>query len=330
MEALTPAELAALDRLRTRFLDGTNAGGGYWRSEAELALYNATFAERIGWKWDAVLAELIDRGWRPKARHVYDFGCGSGVAGRRVLTTWGDFTSLTVADVSSMAITFAERRAKEQFPGVTVASVKAETLVTLPPGTLLLVSHVINELTPAARERLLGLVRQAEEVVWVEAGTHADSRALIGVREAVREAFSVVAPCTHAAACGMLAAENAPHWCHHFGRVPSAVFQDAGWAQFGKQLGIDLRSLPYSFLVLARTEGAMEPGASRVIGHPREAKGRMQILACDAAGVGDVLLQKRDGAQLFRDLLKGRAAGVQRWKVVEGKVQREAIAEEEE
>ena len=60
VQALTPAELTALDRLRARFLDGSNAGGGYWRSEAELALYDTTFAERIGWKWDAVLAELGD------------------------------------------------------------------------------------------------------------------------------------------------------------------------------------------------------------------------------------------------------------------------------
>jgi len=313
-------EVATLARLRAGFLDGSNAGGGYWRSEAELALYDATFAERIGWKWDAVLGELVRRGWRPQARHVVDFGCGSGVAGRRVLEAWDGFASLTVADVSPVAVRYAAAKAQAQFPSAEVRGMPAAEVKALPPGTLLLVSHVINELSAAAREQLLQLARQAEEVIWVEAGTHADSRALIAVREELRESLAVVAPCTHAASCGMLAAENAPHWCHHFGRVPSAVFQDAGWAYFARELGIDLRALPYSFLVLARTLAPLPGDSVRIIGAPREAKGRMEILACEASGVAEATLQKRDAPGLFKALQKGKAEGVQQWKVVEGKI----------
>jgi hypothetical protein len=320
VEALSPAQLAALARLRTRFLDGSNAGGGYWRDEAELALYDATFAERIGWKWDAVLAELPARGWRPRGTHVWDFGCGSGIAGRRVLGAWEGFASLAVADVSPLAVRFAEAKARALFPAVEVKGVAAGDDHRLPAGTLLLVSHVINELTAETRAQLLQLARQAEEVIWVEAGTHADSRALIAVREDLRGEFSVIAPCTHDAPCGMLAPENAPHWCHHFGRVPSEVFQDAGWAHFSREMGIDLRALPYSFLALARTPTAESPGASRMIGAPREAKGRMEILTCDVAGVTEATLQKRDAPALFKALQKGRAPAVQRWRIVDGKL----------
>jgi ribosomal protein RSM22 (predicted rRNA methylase) len=320
VQALSSADLATLAKLRARFLDGRNSGGGYWRTEAELALYDATFAERIGWKWDAVLDELSLRGWKPQARHVCDFGCGSGIAGRRVLTAWDDFDSLNVADVSPLAVRFAETKARSAFPAITVTATPAAALDSLPPGTLLLVSHVINELSPASRNQILSLARQAQEVIWVEAGTHADSRALISVREELRGDFAVIAPCTHAAPCGMLAPENAPHWCHHFGRVPSAVFQDAGWAQFGRELGIDLRALPYSFLVLSRTPSPETPGATRIIGHPREAKGRMEILACDSTGVAEAMLQKRDAPELYKALQKGKAAPVQRWRVVGGKI----------
>ena len=124
----------------------------------------------------------------------------------------------------------------------------------------------------------------------------------------------------------MLAAENAPHWCHHFGRVPSHVFQDSGWAQFGRELGIDLRSLPYSFLVLSRTPSPEAPGAARIIGAPREAKGRMEILACDSSGVAEATLQKRDHPGLFKALQKGKAEPVQRWRVAEGKISPEREA----
>src|ERR1051325_1870681 len=85
MKHWTAAEISILRRLREGFLAGTADRCDYWKSEDELALYDATFGERIGWKWDAVLAELAAKDWRPRSQRVFDWGCGSGVAGRRVL-----------------------------------------------------------------------------------------------------------------------------------------------------------------------------------------------------------------------------------------------------
>ena len=315
-QSFTHEEMLALSRLRAGFLDGTNAGGGYWQSETDLALYDATFAERIGWKWDAVLAELSARGWSPRSRRVVDFGCGSGVAGRRVLGAWEKIESLALVDVSPLAVRFAETKARAQFPRVELRSAGD----AMPPGSLLLVSHVLNELNAAARTRLLALARQSDEVIWVEAGTHADSRALIAVREELRGEFAVIAPCTHAEKCGMLAPGNARHWCHHFGRVPSEASRDAHWSQFSRDLGIDLTTLPYSFLVLSRNDAGLVPGAARIIGRPREATGRMEILACDVGGVNELTLQKRDEPAFFKSVQKDRAEVVQRWRVEGGKI----------
>src|SRR6187549_2716390 len=117
---LKAAELAALARLREGFLTGSNTGGGYWRDENDLALYDATFAERIGWKWDAVIADLALRGWRPQSRNVIDFGCGSGVAGRRVLAGW-EFRALTLVDVSPLAVAFAAARVRAAFPEISIS-----------------------------------------------------------------------------------------------------------------------------------------------------------------------------------------------------------------
>ena len=312
-EIFTKPELAALAALRGRFLDGSNAGGGYWKSEAELALYDASFGERIGWKWDAVLAELKARGWRPNAKHVVDWGCGSGVAGRRVLAAWEGFESLTLTDVSPLAMRFAEARARENFPRLGLRATANVTAAVA--GSLLLVSHVLNETDDAAAHRIIGAARRAAEILWVEAGTHADSRRLISVREELRGEFDIVAPCTHAARCGMLAPENAAHWCHHFATVPSEASRDARWAQFGRELGIDMRSLPYSFLVLTRRDARTEQtrGFSRIIGRPRDEKGHFQVLSCSEAGVEELMAQKRDVPELSKQLRKGRADAVQRW-----------------
>jgi ribosomal protein RSM22 (predicted rRNA methylase) len=316
MKHFSARDLEILRAMRERFLHGRAGAPDYWQSPEHLELYDATFAERIGWKWDAVLAELATRGWRPRTTRILDWGCGTGVAHRRVVAAWPRFTALALHDRSPQARLFSAQRAQREFPQLPVTW----GAPAVGPETLLLVSHVINELPEAALEALLATARAAGEVIWVEAGTHADSRRLIGVRERLRDVFTPVAPCTHAAACGMLTAENAPHWCHHFARPPSEIFQNAKWAEFGREMGIDLRSVPYSFLVLARDVSAMAPGWSHVIGEPREARGYARVLSCQAEGVHEFVLQKRDAPELFRAVRKGELTGIHRWTLERGKI----------
>ena len=202
-----------LRELRGRFLqfDRRNTGesppdrSDYWRTAAELHHYNFTFGERIAWKWDGVLAELKARGWTPPAGAVLDWGCGTGVAGRRVAAAWpGEVRELRLWDRSGLAREFAEGRARETFPSLDARGVAAEGAAEL-----LVISHVINELSQEALEGLLALAEQAQAVLWVEPGTAPVSRQLIAVRERLRGRFQPVAPCTHAVGCGMLSAENA-------------------------------------------------------------------------------------------------------------------------
>ena len=315
--AFTRHQIKVLERVRARFLDGSNTGGGYWQDEEELALYDATFAQRIGWKWDAVLRELATRTWQPRSTRVLDFGCGSGVASRRILGAFPAITEVMHADVSGRAVEFAARRQREEFPAI--PSGRLDLSQPLPPGTMLVVSHVLNELPPKARAQLMALAGQAEEVVWVEAGTHVDSRNLIAVREQLSASFSIVAPCPHAKPCGMLAEENAQHWCHFFTPFPSHAAQDAGWSQLGRELNIDLRALPYSFLVLQKQPLAVKE-AARIIGTPVEKKAHFELLACESCGVREVMAQKRDLPDLFKALRKRTHAASYDWRVENGKV----------
>ncbi len=329
MNYWTSKELAALRRLRERFLTAEAGAGDYWQQEDDLLLYDQTFAERIGWKCDAVLQELTIRGWKPQSSRIFDFGCGSGVANRRVLAHWPEqFVSLTLHDRSANAMQFASNRARDLKSSLTEVQVARE-VETLPEDTLFVASHVLNELAPENLQRLLSLIRQAREVIWIEAGTHADSRRLgAEVRAALLLDFSVIAPCTHQAACGMFAPENHAHWCHTFAKPPSWIFQDGRWSEFGREMGIDLRSVPYSFLVLERRSGVeKEQGLSRMIGEPRDYKGFSKILSCQEDGVAELTMQKRDDPALLKEIRAAKAGAVFRWTVDRNKITKgEAIA----
>lgn len=113
----------------------------------------------------------------------------------------------------------------------------------------------------------------------------------------------------------MLAPGNERHWCHHFATVPPAVFTDGFWKRFGDQAGIDLRSLPLSWLVLDRRPPPPPvPRARRLIGRPRVYKAHALILACDAEGVRERTLQQRRLPEVFRQIRKGRLSGMQAWR----------------
>ena len=305
----------ALERMRAAFLAGTAGAADYWRNEADLAAYDATFAQRIGWKWDYVLAELKRRGWSPPVGAVMDWGCGSGVAGRAYLDHFGmtDVKRLRVSDRSVLAMEYAARRAREKYPQLQVvvgeSPAPAETAV-------LLLSHVLTELTQEQIAKLVELAAAAQSLIWVEPGTFEASLTLIAIRERLRGLFNVIAPCTHQSPCGILAPQNEPHWCHHFAAPPPGVFTDSGWARFANLLGINLRDLPLSFLVLdKRPTPAVPPDAARIVGRPRIYKGHALLLGCDAAGVSDRRMMRRHFPAEFRAFKKGITPALCRWKL---------------
>lgn len=314
----------ALDRLRQKFLSGSAQTGPYWDSPAAVASYDFTYGERIGWKWDQVLRELRLRGWTPTSHAVFDWGCGSGIAARRVISFFGaeHFDTLTVWDHSPLACDFAEEAARRAFPALRVASATPSLLAAEAPIGLLVISHVLNELPPAALAALRTLIARADAVLWVEPGTHAVSRQLTALRDDLRVAnFHVVAPCTHAGACPMAAPENLRHWCHFFAPPPSEIYADSEWVKFGQRAGIDLRSLPYCFLALDRRAPAAPPAdLGRVIGRPEHFKPYARLLNCDTTGLVELELPKRADPALFKELERTKAPLVYRWQRDGGKI----------
>jgi hypothetical protein len=302
-----------LTRLRTAFLEGSAGRADYWQSERDLANYDQTFAQRIGWKWDFVLDELKRRVWQPPAGAVFDWGCGSGIAHRAYLDHFGveSASRLLLWDRSALAVHFAMRRASEKYPGLPLGRASGPDELA----DVLLVSHVLTELNHLQVDELIARAKMAKTVLWVEPGTHAASRALIDVREQLRDTFQVVAPCTHQAVCGMVTPENAEHWCHHFAQPPPEVFTDGDWARFAALAEIDLRSLPLSFLVLDRRPvPPWPPGTVRIIGRPRVYKSHLLLLGSGAEGLRERRLTKRALPVEYRQLKKGDIDPVQVWE----------------
>jgi hypothetical protein len=310
MNSLPEVNWHALQRLRTVFLEARPPVRDYWHSETELASYDATFAQRIGWKWDFVLDELRRRGWQPPAGEILDWGCGTGVAARAFLDHHGthNVTRLWYWDRSALARNFAVQRARQKYPGLAV-----EAGISDNPAILLL-SHVLGELNPEQIESLLPLVLRATATLWVEPGTYEASLTLIAIRERLRHRLHVVAPCLHRERCGILAPGNEPHWCHHFAPSPPEVHTDPFWGRFAHEMNIDLRSLPVSYLVLDQRPAPRAPaGSVRVLGRPRVYKPHALILACDASGVRDYRLTRRRLPDAFQKLKKGDWDILQVW-----------------
>lgn len=302
----------ALDRLRATFLSDASARATpYWHTHDTLAAYDATYAERIGWKWDSLLRELAARVWTPPSGTVLvDWGCGSGVAGRRVLTAFSPshFSGLHLHDHAPEALAFSTARIREVYPSLPLLDSPGFRRSDAP--FTLVVSHVLNELPPEARATLLDLAARAAAVLWVEPGTHADSRALATVRDEFRNTHRLVAPCTHCEACPLFAEANARDWCHFFAAPPPGVQNDASWVRFSHRAGIDLRSQAFSYLVLDRATMPALPAvpagtqAARVLGRPEVFKPYARLLACASDGLHFLELSKRTDPALVKRLAK--------------------------
>ncbi len=315
---------SALDRLRQRFLQAAASKEPYWLAPSDLASYDFTYGERIGWKWDHVLRELKLRGYRPACRHVFDWGCGSGIAARKVIEFFGpaNFDSLTVWDHSPLACDYAANAAQVAFPRLSVAQASPGILNSDNPIGLLVISHVLNELPPEAEAQLRALISRASAVLWVEAGTHQVSRKLGRIRDELRDTFRLIAPCTHALGCPMFVEENARHWCHFFAPPPSEIFANSEWVKFGQRAGIDLRSLPYCFLALDKNSspGALSENYSRIIGRPEHFKPYARWLNCDATGLAELELPKRADTALFKQLERTKLPLIYHWRRDDDKV----------
>lgn len=293
-------DFSALKTLRTIFL-GEGAGGtkDYWSSDALIAEYDRWFATRIGWKWDGVLEDIVTRGFVPPAPVLVDWGAGTGIATRKLLARFpGAFTDVHLIERSSRARNFAAAHVG--------TDVKVHPLAPAPGVPfVLLASHVLGELDAKGATQFLAMAKAATAVLIVEPGTPRHSGLVVRLREELRSEFTPAAPCPHTGACGLLAPDAARHWCHFFAKPPNLAFTDGDWRKFATELGIDLRSLPVTYLWLARQPATPPPAPGRLLGRARPTKGVTSALVCTEQSVHEARYIKSRNRTLFKEVDDG-------------------------
>lgn len=295
--------------LRDLFLSGEPIPDPYWTDQKLLADYDATLGERIAWKWRAVLKELSMRGWTPPSDRIYDLGCGSGVASRTFLESFGDaIKHASIYDHSPQAMDYTAKALREQYPELHVREGQEDDKL----GGVVLISHVLTELPDDVIEELVERLVRADAVIWVEPGTFESSRLLIHLREALRDRFTVLAPCPHQGECGLLQEENENHWCHHFAPSPSGVHQSTFWGRFRKEMNLDLNAVAYSFLVLGKgaSPASEIPDLSHTIGKPLFAPKFLRLLSCQEEDVAELVASRRSGSELYKHIKKSNDPGL--------------------
>ncbi len=294
--------LIRLHRLRELFLAedrGDGAMPDYWRDDDDLRAYDRVLAARIGWKWDAALAECEDRGWRHDAQAtVLDFGCGTGIAARRFARRFGA-REVLCHDRAPAAMRFAARALIADDdrllarPAPDLTDVRADVL---------LISHVLGELDERGMQELQALITRCRRVLIVEPGNKATSRRLGELRALLLDQFAVIAPCPHASRCPAL--ERRDDWCHFFAAPPPEVFTTGDWVLTARELGIDLRALPYAFLALDREPSSGAAPPHRLLGRPELGKHEHRVQLCTGAGLQQTRVGKRHDPVTFRALKK--------------------------
>jgi len=298
-----------LKSLRSRFLNKHFSSSSYWDNDEVLFQYDETFGKRISWKWLSVFDAAKKSVSFPHKINLFDWGCGTAVASRTFLQFWGEnrIESVLLYDKSQRAKEFARHALKKDFPNIDVVFLNGQTPTEKP--YVLLLSHVLNELSNQDKTSLSEALKKAQMIFWVEPGTPEISQELIQFRELFKEQFFFLLPCTHQEICGLYK-KNSSDWCHFFAKPPVQVFQDPFWSEFSKKLGIDLRSLPLSFWVgLSRSSSYFSPPEKepqerqRVLGRARHYKGYSSALVCNSRGVKQEKILQRNNIQTI-DILK--------------------------
>ncbi|MCX6131202.1 MAG: hypothetical protein NTX25_19355 [Proteobacteria bacterium] len=180
-------------QMRQGFLDAKDYLPDYWRNERWLEAYDQSLAQRIRWKWLAVLKALPQAfDWLESIPVVIDWGCGTGIASRSLLEVTGHrFSSLKLFDRSAFAMQFAKHKLAGEFPDQCVDLWPKQSHEDRP--YLLLVSHVLSELPADQLARLTVLAQKAAAVLWLEPGRRLESRQLSQIHDELRSSFCFLA-----------------------------------------------------------------------------------------------------------------------------------------
>jgi ribosomal protein RSM22 (predicted rRNA methylase) len=159
------------------------------------------------------------------------------------------------------------------------------TSLPLPTHDVVVISYLLNELSPAAGSTLVAAAWRATSklLVIVEPGTPRSFQNVLAARQAVIElGAQVVAPCPHHHQCPMAAAND---WCHFAVRLERTA---AHRRLKGGSLGYEDEK--FSYMVASRMSAAWP--RARIVRHPLFRPGHVKLTLCTAEGLREETIGK--------------------------------------
>lgn len=237
-------------------------------------------------------------------RHL-DLGGGTGAAVWAVHDRWPGRVRSRVLDASPSALALgadlARRSADPDLARIHWEQVRFDLATTLPGSDLITACYLLGELAPEIPKALVAAaLRSSTALLVVEPGTPRGYAAVLAVRVLVLEAgWRIAAPCPHASACPLTAGD----WCHDSVRLQrSSLHRQLKSGELGHE--DEKFSFVYAVAPAAAARSPLpsreEPvdvsAEARVLRHPLQRKGLVQLRVCRPDGsAGDVIISKRHG-----------------------------------
>jgi ribosomal protein RSM22 (predicted rRNA methylase) len=248
----------------------------------------ATFASTA-----RVLAELagVAPGFAPES--LLDLGAGPGTATWAAVDAFASIRRAVLVERDQEMAAIGARMAERGGLGLEQLSWTSGDAAfgELPASDLVVAAYLLGELGRERQEAALGLwwAVTRGQLVLVEPGTPAGFGRLRAARSLlVSWGAHVSAPCPHDGACPMTGAD----WCHFSVRLARSALQRE---LKGAQLGYEDEK--YSYLVVSSRSPRWK--GARLVRSPRPRKGHVRLVLCEAGGLSDRVVSRRDG-ELYR------------------------------
>jgi ribosomal protein RSM22 (predicted rRNA methylase) len=237
---------------------------------------------------------------------LVDLGGGTGAAAWAVAEALPALREVTVLDGSGDALALGRRIGTHGPPAVAGATWTRARIVpglTLPAADLVSVAYVLGELDDAGAGAAIDAAAAAASwVLVVEPGTPRGYAAVLAARGRLLAAgWHVVAPCPHDGPCPVAARPG--DWCHFSARLDrTALHRRLKGGERGHE------DEKFSFVLASR--GAVPSRPGRVVRHPVQRKGLVQLQVCTAESglqVATVTRRDRETYRAARDVDWGDA-----------------------
>ncbi|MCX6014892.1 MAG: hypothetical protein NT020_04795 [Chloroflexales bacterium] len=264
---------------------GTRDGTPLIRTAIDALAYSAmlmpaTFAQISG-----ALRQTIQRAPQ-RYGTLLDIGSGPGTASWVVQELLPELTAITAIERDPYLQNIAQMLAGDsQLPPTTYRNQDITTCPDWQPHDIVIIAHVLNELSPAAQHAVIAKAwRATSQVLLIIEPGAADFAPIIQTArtQLIQVGGTVVAPCTHQGICQL---QNA--WCHFGQKVARPDFQ-----RLARGAEMAWEEAKYSFVAISREPIAQH--GHRIMHDPQRAKGYIDVVGCDYTGVHTYRIPKRD------------------------------------